>query len=51
MFREDTIAAIATGMSSAGVGIIRISGDKACQITDMVFKAENKNKTASNMKS
>ena len=51
MFKEDTIAAITTGMSNAGVGIIRISGDRACEITDRVFRAENKKKKASNMKS
>lgn len=42
MFKEDTIAAITTGISNAGVGIIRISGDRACEITDRVFQAENK---------
>ena len=51
MFKEDTIAAITTGMSNAGVGIIRISGDKSCEITDKIFRASNKNKKASNMKS
>lgn len=51
MFKEDTIAAITTGMTNAGVGIIRISGDRACEITDRVFRAENKEKKASNMKS
>ena len=49
MFKEDTIAAITTGISNAGVGIIRISGDRACEITDRVFQAENKKKKASNM--
>ena len=51
MFKEDTIAAITTGISNAGVGIIRISGDRACEITDRLFQAENKKKKASNMKS
>ena len=51
MFKEDTIAAITTGISNAGVGIIGISGDRACEITDRVFQAENKKKKASNMKS
>lgn len=51
MFKEDTIAAITTGISNAGVGIIRISGDRACEITDRVFQAEKKKKKASNMKS
>ena len=51
MFKEDTIAAITTGISNAGVGIIRIRSDRACEITDRVFQAENKKKKASNMKS
>lgn len=51
MFKEDTIAAITTGMTNAGVGIIRISGDQACEVADKVFHAENKEKQASNMKS
>ena len=51
MFKEDTIAAITTGMTNAGVGIIRISGDQACEVADKVFHTENKEKQASNMKS
>ena len=51
MFKEDTIAAITTGMTNAGVGIIRISGDQACEVADKVFHAENTEKQASNMKS
>ena len=31
---NDTIAAIATGMGNSGIGIIRISGDKAIEIAD-----------------
>ncbi len=34
-----TIAAIATGNSIAGIGVIRISGDDAIAIADKVFKA------------
>ena len=34
---NDTIAAIATGMTSAGIGIIRISGADAFAIADKVF--------------
>lgn len=49
MFKEDTIAAIATGMNNAGVGIIRISGDRSCEVTDRVFRAANANKTAQSM--
>ncbi|MCH5320660.1 MAG: tRNA uridine-5-carboxymethylaminomethyl(34) synthesis GTPase MnmE [Eubacterium sp.] len=34
-----TIAAVATGNSVSGIGIIRISGDNAIEIADKVFKA------------
>lgn len=51
MFSKDTIAAIATGMGNAGVGIIRISGDDACVVADRVFRAANAGRKASNMKS
>ena len=30
----DTIAAIATAMTSSGIGIVRISGDEAVSITE-----------------
>lgn len=39
--RTDTIAAIATAMSSSGIGIIRISGDEAVEIVDRVFLMKN----------
>lgn len=35
--RTDTIAAIATAFSESGIGIIRISGENAFQITDKIF--------------
>ncbi len=34
----DTIAAITTGMTNAGVGIIRISGQEALSIADKIFQ-------------
>ena len=40
--RTDTIAAIATAMSSSGIGIIRISGEEAISITDKIFQLKNK---------
>ncbi len=40
--RTDTIAAIATAMTSSGIGIIRISGDAAVQIVDQIFFMKNK---------
>jgi tRNA modification GTPase len=35
---EDTIAAVATGMGGAGIGIIRMSGSKAIAIGSRLFK-------------
>ena len=34
-----TIAAIATAQGLAGIGVIRISGDKSKEIVDKVFKS------------
>lgn len=34
-----TIAAVATGNSVSGIGVVRISGDNAIEIADKVFKA------------
>lgn len=48
---NDTIAAIATGMGSSGIGIIRISGDKAIEIADKIFEPKNNKKKISNMTS
>ena len=36
--RTDTIAAIATGMSSGGIGIVRISGDQAFDVIYRIFR-------------
>ena len=44
MFQKDTIAAIATGMTNAGIGIIRISGEDAIAVADKVFRAKNPDK-------
>ena len=38
---SDTIAAIATPQAAGGIGIVRISGDSAVEISDKVFKAMN----------
>ena len=37
MKENDTIAAIATGMTNSGIGIVRISGDDAIKIADEVY--------------
>ena len=41
---DDTICAIATALSPAGIGIIRISGDKALDIVSSIFVNKNKRK-------
>jgi tRNA modification GTPase len=43
----DTIAAIATGLSNAGISIIRISGDQAFEIIDRIYKSKSGNKILS----
>lgn len=37
MIKEDTIAAIATAPGEGGIGIVRISGDKALDILKKIF--------------
>ena len=39
---DDTIAAIATAMSDAGIGIIRVSGKKAVDICDKIYVSTSK---------
>lgn len=41
---HDTIAAIATAMTSSGIGIIRISGEEAFSIISKIFRPKNKEK-------
>lgn len=43
--KKETIAAIATATSSAGIGIVRISGDEALEIINRVFRSKNNKKT------
>lgn len=44
-FHAQTIAAIATPLAPAGLGVIRLSGDRALEIGDRVFRAKNAKKT------
>lgn len=37
MFQMDTIAAVATALSDAGIGIVRISGPQAVSVVDPIF--------------
>lgn len=41
----DTIAAVATAMSSSGIGIIRVSGSDAISIVNGIFKSKKAGKT------
>jgi tRNA modification GTPase len=38
VFEEDTIAAVSTAMGSAGIGIVRMSGPKAFEIAQKIFR-------------
>ena len=38
----DTIAAIATGLTPSGIGIIRISGSKAIEIADCIYEGKKR---------
>lgn len=49
--KTDTIAAIATGMTNSGIGIIRISGPESIKTADKIFKAGNKNISLIDVKS
>ena len=40
--KMNTIAAIATAMSSSGIGIVRISGEESFHIIDRIFKGKGK---------
>ncbi len=40
--KTDTIAAIATAMSNAGIGIVRISGSEAVAVADKIFRIGGK---------
>ena len=45
MLKNETIAAIATGLTNAGIGIIRVSGDMAIDVVDKIFYTKNGLKT------
>ena len=40
--KRETIAAISTGMTNAGIGIVRISGEDAFSAADIVFRGKEK---------
>lgn len=45
--KTETIAAIATGLTNAGISIIRISGEAAFSIIDKIYKSKSGNKKLS----
>ncbi|MCR5655490.1 MAG: tRNA uridine-5-carboxymethylaminomethyl(34) synthesis GTPase MnmE [Lachnospiraceae bacterium] len=47
MEKKDTIAAIASAKSSAGIGIVRISGEDALSVIDKVYRSTSKKKVLS----
>ncbi len=49
--KTDTIAAIATAVSNAGISIIRISGDEAFSIIDKIYKSKKGTKKLSDCNS
>ena len=51
MNNTDTIAAAATAVANAGIGIIRISGDKAVAVADRVIRLKAKGKKLSDCES
>ena len=49
--KTETIAAIATAMTNAGIGIIRISGEEAFQVIDRVYRSKKGDKRLSQAES
>ena len=49
--KTDTIAAIATAMSNAGISIIRMSGEDSLKVIEKIFRPKKKEKNLSEMKS
>lgn len=48
MVRSDTIAAIATGLTDSGIGIIRISGENAVEVGNQLFQSPSGKKILKN---
>lgn len=40
--RKETIAAISTGMTNSGIGIVRISGEEAVLVADRIYRGKKK---------
>lgn len=48
---RDTIAAVASGMTASGIGIVRISGPEAFRVLDRIFTFKNPKKSVANVPS
>ena len=48
---QDTIAAISTGMTNSGIGIVRISGENAIYIVDSIFRSASGKKILTKVQS
>ncbi len=46
---KDTIAAVSTPIGQGGIGIIRVSGDKAISIVDKIFRALDRKKLSKSL--
>ena len=44
--KKDTIAAISTGMTNSGIGIVRISGEEAFHVIDRIYRGKDNLKEA-----
>ena len=51
MIKNDTIAAIATGISNSGIGIIRVSGDSAISVVNSIYRSVSGDKKLTDYKS
>ncbi len=40
--RKETIAAISTGMTNSGIGIVRITGEDAVETADRIYRGKKK---------
>ncbi|MBD5544632.1 MAG: tRNA uridine-5-carboxymethylaminomethyl(34) synthesis GTPase MnmE [Lachnospiraceae bacterium] len=49
--KTDTIAAIATGMTNSGIGIVRVSGEDSVSIVNKIYRSKNHKKRLSEVKS
>ena len=49
MSSSDTIAAIATALSDSGIGIVRVSGKKAIEIVNRIYRSKEKDRDGNDL--